>query len=318
MRQFEFIYGLHQHPAFTAGSVVTIGAFDGVHLGHQAILRRLIDVGERLQLPTVVVIFEPQPQEYFARERCPARLMRLREKVTALRHCGVDYVVCLKFNSELRSLTADQFIERVLIDQLAVKHLEIGDDFRFGCDRQGDFTKLTAAGAQWGFVVCDSKTLSVAGERVSSTRIRALLERDQLDQAAHLLSGPYSVSGRVVHGRQLGRSVGVPTANVALGRFRSPVQGVYAVRASLEGSTGEWMGVANVGVKPTVTGDGKPLLEVHLFDFKQDIYGQHLTVKFCAKLRKEQKFESVDALVIQLRADISAARNYFASTPSST
>lgn len=312
MRQFEFIFGLRQSLAERGGCVATIGAFDGVHLGHQAILQRLTDVAAQRQLPSVVVIFEPQPQEYFARQTSPARLMRLREKVLALSRYGADYVVCLKFDATLRSLTAEQFIEKVLLRQLAVKHLEIGDDFRFGCDRQGNFACLQQAGMQFGFTVSDTKTLQVLGKRVSSTRIRTMLENDQLSDAAHLLGGPYSVSGRVGYGRQLGRSIGVPTANIALGRFRSPVQGVYAVKVLLNGSDDPLCGVANVGVKPTISGIGKPLLEVHLFHFAQDIYGQCLTVQFYEKLRSEQKFASLDALRQQIQADIEAGRRFFA------
>lgn len=310
--QQEFISGLHGIEPHHHKCVATIGSFDGVHLGHQAILARLCEVGQRSGLPTLVMVFEPQPHEFFSKEQAPARLTRLREKVAALFACGVDRVLCLKFDETLRSLSAEAFVREILLAKLGVKHLEIGDDFRFGCDRAGDFAMLKQAGQQWGFTVRDTHTHLVGGERVSSTRIRNLLEQDQLGEAAKLLGAPFSVTGRVIYGNQLGRTIGVPTANIGLGRYRSPVQGVYAVAVELVDNRRVLYGVANVGIKPTVEGAAKPLLEVHVFDFDGDIYGRCLRVTFRHKLRSEQKFDSLELLKQQIRRDINAGRQFFA------
>lgn len=311
--QQEFISGLQGILPHHKGCVATIGSFDGVHVGHQRILARLLEVGQRLGLPALVVVFEPQPYEFFSKEKAPARLTRLREKVAALFACGVERVLCLKFDESLRSLSADAFVREVLIAKLGVTHLEVGDDFRFGCDRAGDFSMLCRAGKQWGFSVCDTQTHLVDGERVSSTRIRKLLEQDRLGDAARLLGQPFSVTGRVIYGRQLGRTIDVPTANIGLGRYRSPVQGVYAVVVEHLMEKTLHHGVANVGVKPTVAGCAKPLLEVHIFDFSREIYGDCLRVVFCHKLRCERKFDSFDLLKRQIQYDISAGKQYFAA-----
>lgn len=311
--QQEFISGLQGLSSQHHGCVATIGSFDGVHLGHQAILSRLCEEGRRRGLPTLVIVFEPQPYEFFSKERAPARLTRLREKVAALFLCGVDRVLCLKFDEQLRSLSAQAFVNDVLVSKLGIQHLEIGDDFRFGCDRAGDFKMLKQAGERLGFSVCDTQTYLVDGERVSSTRVRKLLEQDHIAEAAKLLGSPFTITGRVIYGNQLGRTIDVPTANIGLGRFRSPVHGVYAIRAQLPGGESPLTGVANVGVKPTVDGVGKPLLEVHLFDFDCNIYGACLKITFCHKLRSEQKFASFELLKQQIQRDISAGRRFFAA-----
>lgn len=309
----QFIAGLRAVRPQHRRCVATIGSFDGVHLGHQAILARLREHGKKAGLPTLVMVFEPQPHEFFSKEKAPPRLMRLREKVAALFACGVDRVLCLKFDEQLRSLSAQDFVQQVLVAKLGIAHLEIGDDFRFGCDRAGDFAMLVEAGKRLGFAVCDTLTHVVEGERVSSTRVRKLLEQDQLPAAARLLGKAFTVSGRVIYGNQLGRTINVPTANIGLGRYRSPVQGVYAVSVRLTSDPNRhYHGVANVGVKPTVGGSAKPLLEVHLFDFNQDIYGDCLQVTFCHKLRSEQKFASFALLKQQILRDIEAGKHYFA------
>lgn len=310
MKHYEFIQGLKGITPRHLGCVATIGSFDGVHIGHRALLTSLDRVGQRLNLPTLAMIFEPQPYEFFSKERAPARLTRLREKVDALFAAGVERVLCMRFDSALRSMTADAFVQQVLVARLGIAHLEIGDDFRFGCDRRGDFTMLQRAGQQFGFSVSDTKTLTLDGIRVSSTRVRELLEQDALGLAEAFLGRAFTVTGRVIYGRQLGRSIGVPTANIGLGRHRSPVQGVYVVRVSIVGQQGCYPGVANVGVKPTVTGQHKPVLEVHLLDFEQNLYGSCLQVQFCHKLRAEQKFASLDALKQQISCDIAAARQW--------
>lgn len=309
--QREFIRGLHNLRPAHCGCVATIGSFDGVHLGHQAILRQLIETARAQGLPAVAIVFEPQPHEFFSAEKAPARLMRLREKLQALWAAGVDRVLCLNFNHDLRQLSAEQFIDRVLVQGLGIKHLVVGDDFRFGCDRRGNFALLQTKGEELGFGVSDTHTLEVGGERVSSTRIRQLLESGDFEQAAQLLGKPYSIHGRVVYGKQLGRQLGVPTANVDLRRYRSPLHGVFAVTARfVDGATS--YGVANVGVRPTVNGDKKPLLEVHLFNFSRDIYGSVIDVVFQKHLRDEKKFNSLDELKAQLQIDIQQAKTFFA------
>ncbi len=308
--QREFIRGLHNLRPAHRGCVATIGSFDGVHLGHQAILHQLIETARQRQLPTVAIVFEPQPHEFFSADKAPARLMRLREKVNALWAAGVDRVVCLHFNQQMRSLSAEDFIQRVLVDGLDIKHLVVGDDFRFGCDRRGDFALLQSKGQELGFSVSDTHTLEIDGARVSSTRIRQLLEAGDFVEAANLLGKEYSIHGRVVYGKQLGRQLGVPTANVDLRRYRSPLHGVFAVTVTFV--DGELVqGVANIGVRPTVDGSKKPLLEVHLFDFGRSIYGAVIDVVFKRKLRDEQKFASLDELKAQLQTDIAQARDFF-------
>lgn len=305
-----FIRGLHNLRPWHRGCVATIGSFDGVHLGHQAILRQLIEVSRQHNLPAVVIVFEPQPHEFFSGDKAPARLMRLREKIRALLAAGVARVLCVQFNDKLRSLTAEAFIDTVLLNGLAIKHLVVGDDFRFGCDRRGDFTLLQKIGSERGFGVTDTCTLEINGERVSSTRIRHLLEMGDFAQAESLLGKPYSISGRIAYGQQLGRKLGVPTANVHLRRYRSPLHGVFTVTATfVDGSRHH--GVANVGVRPTVSGDKKPLLEVHLFDFSRKVYGAMIDVVFHSKLRDEKKFNSLDELQTQLQTDIAQGQIFF-------
>jgi riboflavin kinase / FMN adenylyltransferase len=307
-----FIRGLHNLRPWHRDCVATIGSFDGVHLGHQAILRQLIATANRYNLPAVVIVFEPQPHEFFSGDKAPARLMRLRVKIQSLLAAGVTRVLCVQFNQALRNLSAEAFIDRVLIQGLAIKHLVVGDDFRFGCDRRGDFALLQQVGAARGFSVSDTCTLEVGGERVSSTRIRQCLELGDFDQAQQLLGRPYTISGRIGYGQQLGRKLGVPTANVHLRRYRSPLQGVFCVTARFADDT-QYQGVANVGVRPTVSGDKKPILEVHLFDFSRSVYGAVLDVSFHYKLRAEQKFASLPELQAQLQLDIRQAQEFFSN-----
>ena len=310
--QHSFIRGMHNlHPTHH-GSVVTIGSFDGVHLGHQAVIRQVIAKARELDVPSVAMVFEPQPHEFFSGEQAPARLMRLREKALALFEAGIDRVCCLQFNRSLRQLSAEDFIQQVLVEGLGVKYLVVGDDFRFGCDRSGDYQLLQRVGQERGFEVSDTHTFEVDGERVSSTRIRGELEQGSFEQVAKLLGKPYSISGHVGYGQQLGRQLGVPTANVQLRRYRSPLSGVFAVTVKL--TDGRVVpGVANVGVRPTVGDILKPILEVHLLDFSGDLYGQMITVEFKTKLREEQKFESIDVLTKQIHRDIDHANAYFAA-----
>jgi len=305
----ELIRGLHNLRPRHRGCVATIGNFDGVHLGHQAVLGRLSEKGAELCLPTAVITFEPQPQEYFAPDRAPARLTRFREKMQALHRFSVDRVLCLRFDRKLATLPAEQFIRQVLIDGLAVRYLVVGDDFRFGERRAGDFAMLQAAGREHGFQVVNMHTFALAGERVSSTRIREALGTGDLDTAEQLLGRPYRLCGRVAHGHKRGRTIGFPTANIQLHRRNAPVTGVYAVE--MFGLEGEPVaGVANVGRRPTVCGE-QLLLEVHLFDFDGDLYGRHVQVDLRRKLREEQRFDSFELLRRQIELDVAAARAFF-------
>lgn len=307
----ELVRGLHNLRPRHRGCVATIGNFDGVHAGHQAILKRLSAHAERVGLPGCVVIFEPQPREYFAPGSAPPRLTRLRDKLALLEAQGVDRVLCLAFNRRLRELSADQFIQQVLIDGLGVTHLEVGDDFRFGCDRAGDFALLRQSGQLHGFTVESASTVAQNGERISSSRIRQVLAEGDFAQAERLLGRPFSITGRVLHGQKLGRQLGAPTANVQLKRINAPLNGVYRVSVELDGITQP--GVANIGTRPTVDGDGCAHLEVHLLDYAGDLYGRRLTVIFYEKLRDEQRFESLAELQAAISADIANARARWAA-----
>lgn len=311
----ELVRGLHNLRPRHRGCVATIGNFDGVHAGHQAILKRLRSHSARMELPGCVVIFEPQPREYFAPNAAPPRLTRLRDKLMLLEAEGVDRVLCLAFNRRLRELSAEEFVQQVLIDGLGVKHLEVGDDFRFGCDRSGDFAFLQGSGERHGFTVEAANTVAESGDRISSTRLRQVLADGDFELAERLLGRPFSISGRVMYGQQLGRTLGAPTANVQLKRLHAPLKGVFRVSAVLDEDPfkGSHQGVANIGMRPTVEGDGQPHLEVHLLDFKGNLYGRHLTVIFHEKLRDEQRFDSLDALQAAITADIAAARAQWAS-----
>ncbi|WP_460425106.1 bifunctional riboflavin kinase/FAD synthetase [Azotobacter armeniacus] len=309
----QLVRGLHNLRPQHRGCVATIGNFDGVHRGHQAILARLRECSAALGLPSCVVIFEPQPREFFAPQRAPARLTRLREKLELLAAQGVDRVLCLAFNRRLCGLGAQAFVQNVLVDGLGVRHLEVGDDFRFGCDRAGDFEFLCQAGAAEGFSVEAAVTVEVDGLRVSSTRLRAALSHGDLPLVERLLGRPFSLCGRVLHGQKLGRQLGTPTANVQLKRRRAPLTGVYLVSTELDGRL--WAGVANIGARPSVAGDGRAHLEMHLLDFAGDLYGRHLRVTFHHKLRDEERFSSLEALKTAIDADIAAARAYWQGKP---
>ena len=305
----SFIRGVHNLGNPLTGAVVTIGSFDGVHIGHQAILSQVKQQAERLGLPSVVMVFEPQPQEFFSGERAPARLMRLRDKVDTLLDLGIDQVVCLHFNKSLRSLTADEFVENILVKGLATRYLIVGDDFRFGCDRGGDFNMLQRAGAVFDFEVTDTQTLQVEGERVSSTLVRQILSQSDFARAETLLGRPFSVRGRVVYGQQLGRELGFPTANVQLNRYSAPITGVFAVLVRVADEL--YQGAANVGIRPTVGGLVKPILEVHLLDCNLDLYGERIEVEFKHKIRDEEKFTSLESLVKNIRRDVNNIRAWF-------
>lgn len=298
----------------SSGCVATIGNFDGVHLGHQAVIGQLQRQASQAQLPAVVIVFEPQPLEYFAPEQAPARLSTFREKFELLRQLNVDAVVCLRFDAAFAAQSAAQFCEAVLLNGLNVRHLVVGDDFRFGSDRKGDFEFLQGFGAQHGFTVEDTQTHEVDGVRASSTAIREALLSGDMARAAQQLGRAYGFSGRISYGDQIGRTIDFPTANLLLKRLVSPVKGVYAVDFTVLGqgaqSTQRFNGVANVGSRPTVKGT-QVRLETHVFDFSGDLYGQRVSVILRHKIRDEKKFAGLDALRAQIAKDVEAARAYF-------
>ena len=298
----------HSRPV-PAPVVLAIGNFDGVHLGHAALIRRLAEVAENSQLAPTVLTFEPHPREFFAPESAPARLTTLREKLELLGDSGVAQVMICPFNGAFAALSAEAFIEQVLVRGCQVRHLIIGDDFRFGRGRTGDFALLQEAGQRFGFTVEAMGSVTVDGERVSSSAVRKALAIGDMEHAAQLLGRPYIIDGQVAHGQKLGRQLGFATANLRIKHNPLPMSGVFAVEVSGLGEL-PLSGVANLGVRPTVGGT-RPLLEVHLFDFDRDIYGAHISVRFVHKLRNEQRFPNFDALKAQIAADAAAARAFF-------
>ncbi|MGD8832658.1 MAG: bifunctional riboflavin kinase/FAD synthetase [Pseudomonadales bacterium] len=305
----EIIHGIYSLKPEHRGCVLTIGNFDGVHHGHRMLLDHLFAKSQELGVPSMLLTFEPQPREYFAGEKVPARLTRFREKITLLCRTDLDRVLCLPFNERTRNTSAEWVTDVLLHELLGIRYIVVGDDFRFGKDARGDYDMLKAAGDRYGFGVSHLGTLTFEHERISSNRIREALAEGKFPLAEQLLGHPYFIMGRVVYGRQLGRQLGVPTANIRLQRYRAALEGTYAVR--IKGLEEEYDGVANIGIRPTV--DGKePLLEVHLFDFSGDLYGRLLTVEFVAKIRDEQKFDGLDALKAQIHADIVEARRLLA------
>jgi riboflavin kinase/FMN adenylyltransferase len=292
---------------------VTIGNFDGLHLGHQAMLTRLQDVARARGLPSCVLSFEPHPREFFTPEQAPARLSSLREKAECLRQRGIDRLHVFRFDRAFSALSAESFIEQVLGHTLQARYVLVGDDFRYGAKRAGDFALLQRSGQALGFDAEFLPTVEVTGERASSTAVRSALAAGELAHAARLLGRPYSISGHVVHGDKLGRDIGFPTANIQLKHNRPPLMGIFAVEVSgLSGSP--LPGVASLGKRPTVKNpDAAPVLEVHLFDFNADIYGRRVHVDFLHKLRDEEKYPDLDSLVAQIGRDVDNAKHYLAT-----
>ncbi|MBG2709286.1 bifunctional riboflavin kinase/FAD synthetase [Proteus mirabilis] len=305
----ELIRGIQNIRALHHGCVLTIGNFDGVHRGHQALLKHLKQEASQRGLPTVVMTFEPQPLEFFLPEKAPARLTRLRDKIKYLAECGIDYLLCVKFDKQFAAQTPEEFVSSLLVNKLGVKFLAIGDDFRFGKNREGDFHFLQQAGVRYGFEVANTESYCDKGLRISSTAVREALLNDDLVLAESLLGHPYSVCGRVVHGNELGRTIGFPTANIPMKRLVAPVKGVYAVDVYLSDNQSPLPGVANIGSRPTVKGTGVQL-EVHLIDVNMDLYGRRIDVVLRKKLRNEQRFASLDALTQQIADDVATARDF--------
>ena len=291
------------------GCVATIGNYDGIHLGHQAVLRQLKRHAEVMGLPALVITFEPHPQEFFQSGEAPTRITSFREKLEMLKQQNIDRVLCLRFQQGIADLSAEQFIEQILVNDLSVKRLIIGDDFRFGKNRRGDFRMLQEAGKRLDFDVILTETHKLDGDRVSSSIIRERLQESRFEEAQLLLGRYFSISGRVVHGAKRGRQLGFPTANINLSKRFVPLRGVFAV--SVKGADElTHLGVANLGTRP-VFDEKKLLLEAHLFDFDKMIYGKHISVEFFKRLRDERKFSSIDELVAQIATDIKTAREFF-------
>ena len=302
---------LRQAPEQTDQQVaLTIGNFDGVHIGHKAMLTRLVDAARQRGMPSTVMTFEPQPQEFFAPDQAPARLTSLREKLELLDAEGIDIVFVCRFDYAMAQMPADRFVERIVYAALGTRWLQVGDDFRFGARRGGNFDLLASLAPKYGYEIERTGSIMLEGTRVSSTVVRARLDAGDLEGARRLLGRRYTISGRVERGDGVGSGLGYPTANVRLGRSKAPLSGIYVVE--VEGLGAQPLpGVASLGVRPTVKRQGRAVLEAHLFDFDRDIYGRRVSVRFLAKLRDEEKFASVDDLVVQMGRDAQQAREYF-------
>ncbi len=289
---------------------LTIGNFDGVHIGHKAMLARLIDAARTRSMPSMVMTFEPQPQEFFAPDQAPTRLTSLREKLELLDAAGIDIVFVCRFDYAMAQMPADRFVEGIVSGALGTRWLLVGDDFRFGARRGGNFDLLVSLAPQYGYEIEKTGSIMHEGTRVSSTAVRACLDEGDLDGAQRFLGRRYSISGRVERGDGIGSGLGYPTANVRLSRPKAPLSGIFVVE--VEGLDQQPLrGVASLGVRPTVKQQGRAVLEVHLFDFDRDIYGRRVDIRFLAKLRDEEKFAGVDELVVQMGLDAQQARDYF-------
>lgn len=298
------------------GSVMTVGAFDGLHGGHRALLARVRERALARALPAQVVSFEPLPRSFFAKHPLP-RLASVAEKVSGFANAGMARALMLRFNAALASMSAEDFVRDVLVARVGVRELLVGANFRFGHQRRGDVDLLRRMGAELGFEVDVMTPVEIDGERISSTRIRNLLADSDFAAAAPLLGAPFSMCGHVAYGNQLGRTLGFPTANLHLGSRVSPIMGIFAVRIGIADGPASWPGVASLGTRPTVDGC-EPLLEAHLFDFAGDLYGRRISVEFVAKLRDEEKFSDLDALTAQMHRDANAAREILGMNPALT
>lgn len=308
----DIIRGLKNLRPHHRPCVLSIGNYDGVHLGHQEIIRTLGEHGHELGLPVTIMTFEPYPQEYFLADRAPPRLAGCRDKMEQFRRLEVDQVFCVRFDKSLAETSADDFIRRYLVDGLGARHVVVGDDFRFGKGRTGDFALLKSRGLEFGFGVSDIPTYLVDGERVSSSRIRRALAAADFVLAERLLGRPFELSGRITHGDKRGRTIGFPTANIVVRHGTTPISGVFAVEVDGLGDTAIG-GIANLGVRPTV-GALKRLLEVHLFEFSQEIYGRRIRVRFLKKIRDEKRFSGLDALKAQIIRDVEHAHEVLGAT----
>lgn len=295
---------------------VTVGNFDGVHRGHQAMLTALVDTARKASLPAAVMTFEPYPRELFTPDTAPARLASLREKCEMFKQLGVDEVIVCRFNKSLSSMAPEDFVGQILSTQLQAKHILIGDDFRFGRARGGNWALIEQLAPTFNYQAAAMHSIEWLGERVSSTAIREALQQGDLHKAGLLLGRPYSMSGAIIHGDKIGRTIGFPTANIRLQHNRPPLLGIYAVEVSGLGDKAR-QGAASIGFRPTVGQQMKATLEVHLLDFDEDVYGCHVHVDFLHKLRNEAKYPDLDSLKTQIQQDINDTRAYFAQQPES-
>ena len=307
----EFIAGLAKLESRHSGCVATIGAFDGVHLGHQAVLARLLQIGTDRSLPSLLVTLEPLPREFFKPQAAPPRITTLREKCHVLARLGLDRLLCVRFNVAVSRIEAGDFIERVFVSKLGVRHMVVGDDLRFGHDQGGDIDLLRRYARRHNFTVSSTDTVPLDDLRISSTRLRRALEMQDFALAERLMGRPYSMRGRVIYGRRLGTELGVPTANLSLHRRRAAMAGVYAVEVGGIAGTTLRPGVANVGLRPTLGDREVPVLEVHVLDYEGSLYGREIEVVFRRRLRDERRFQSLEALSAQIRADIGCCRAFF-------
>ena len=296
------------------GSVIAIGAFDGIHRGHQALLLQVLERANALGCRPIAVSFEPLPRAYFSREPL-ARLSSVREKLRGFAAAGMADTLLLRFNAELAAMSADAFVRKVIVDRLAAREVWVGNDFRFGHKREGDVALLASLGEQLSFSACIMPAVQLDGARVSASRVRTLLAAGEFADAGPLLGRPFVIDGKVEYGNQLGRTLGYPTANIHLQQRVSPVHGIFAVRVGLGEGECSWPGVASLGVRPTVNQVSEPLLEVHLFDFDGDLYGQRMSVEFVGKLRDELKFDGLDPLKVQMDRDARMARELLGMNP---
>ena len=301
----ELIRGLHNIRDKHRGCVLTIGKFDGVHLGHQAVLSQVVEKANELGMPSTVMVFEPQPEELFTPEQAPARLSLLRDKYTQLKALGIDRLLCVKFDRHFAAFSATEFVEGLLVEKLGIKYLVVGDDFRFGKGRVGDFATLVEEGAKCQFDVVSTQSFRLEDCRISSTEVRDALSNDDFTLAQQMLGRPFTIAGKVLHGDKRGRTIGFPTANVLLKRCKAPINGVFAVTVTVADKI--YSGVANIGHRPTVNGQ-RSQLEVHIFDFNDDVYGQFISVALVSKIRQEMKFDSFELLHQQIQKDALTAK----------
>ncbi len=304
----ELIRGLHNIRDKHKGCVLTIGKFDGVHLGHQAVLKEVVEKSRQLGLPATVMVFEPQPEELFSPDTAPARLSLLRDKYSQLKRLGIDRLLCIRFDRKFSCYTAEQFVEELLVEKLGIKYLVVGDDFRFGKGRGGDFNMLQYEGDKCDFELESTQSFRLKDCRISSTAVREALTDNNFVLAGQMLGRAFTIAGKVLHGDKRGRTIGFPTANLLLKRCTAPINGVFAVSVGIDAQ--QYFGVANIGSRPTVNGQ-RSQLEVHVFNFNGNIYGRFISVAIHAKLRQEMKFDSFELLHQQIKLDAQQAKNLF-------
>ncbi|MHB0990478.1 MAG: bifunctional riboflavin kinase/FAD synthetase [Burkholderiales bacterium] len=303
------------HPGIAHASAVTVGNFDGLHLGHQTMLKQLVSTARERDLTSCAVTFEPHPREFFNPDNAPARLSSLRDKLENMKSLGVEQVHICNFNRTLAEMPPTRFIDQILLDGLRMEYLLIGDDFRFGAQRGGDFALLQKQSATRGYALEAMHSVTTDGLRISSTAVREALANGSFDTAQRLLGRPYQISGRVIHGEKLGRTLGFPTANISIRHDNIPLSGVFIVQVRGLGAE-PLPAVASLGIRPTVNPAARPLLEIHLLNFSDEIYGRILRVDFLAKLRDEEKYPTLSALTQQIQRDVACAHDYFNHSPS--